>query len=340
MAETIYLLVQWEDRFLSIIQTKDIVRPKKDGKLYYEGELIEAVFQKKTYHAVICEINTNRKYILQQSKLPPKYNYHEAKEKLMKDNTFNCETTAGVSENEIPLCTWSPPRPVEKMADSRPQSTSTQNTESEGVGENEIPLCTWSPPRPVEKMAEGRPQLTSTQNTESERVSENEIPLCTWSPPRPVEKMADSRPQLTSTLKKCSEGSSSSEKDKDTRTYTWEDECRSLRRKIRKLEDRVAALEKQPSRDDHEMSNYDHISDPQEYLVKVTKTIFNEIELKSHSRTGKKTAKCLTEPRPALDKAKMMKLESIVRTKTGMSKELFYKKFENLQKVLRRKQNN
>ncbi|XP_060563109.1 uncharacterized protein LOC132722603 isoform X2 [Ruditapes philippinarum] len=303
MAETIYLLVQWEDRFLSIIQTKDIVRPKKDGKLYYEGELIEAVFQKKTYHAVICEINTNRKYILQQSKLPPKYNYHEAKEKLMKDNTFNCETTAGVSENEIPLCTWSPPRPVEKMADSRPQSTSTQNTESEGV-------------------------------------SENEIPLCTWSPPRPVEKMADSRPQLTSTLKKCSEGSSSSEKDKDTRTYTWEDECRSLRRKIRKLEDRVAALEKQPSRDDHEMSNYDHISDPQEYLVKVTKTIFNEIELKSHSRTGKKTAKCLTEPRPALDKAKMMKLESIVRTKTGMSKELFYKKFENLQKVLRRKQNN
>jgi hypothetical protein len=43
---------------------------------------------------------------------------------------------------------------------------------------------------------------------------------------------------------------------------------------------------------------------------------------------------------PALDQAKMMKLESIVRAKTGMSKELFYKKFENLQKVLRRKQNN
>jgi hypothetical protein len=66
----------------------------------------------------------------------------------------------------------------------------------------------------------------------------------------------------------------------------------------------VAALEKQPSRNDHEMSNYDHISDPQEYLVKVTKTIFNENELKSHSRTGEKTAKCLTEPRQLLTRLK------------------------------------
>lgn len=59
MADTDQLyLVQWEDRFMSVISARDIVFPLK--KHYQEGELIKAKFQKKTFQAAICEIH--RKY--------------------------------------------------------------------------------------------------------------------------------------------------------------------------------------------------------------------------------------------------------------------------------------
>lgn len=55
--EEFYLLVQWEDRYLSVIRQKDIVSPVKKITDYEEGDLIKAVFQKKTYRAVISEIH-------------------------------------------------------------------------------------------------------------------------------------------------------------------------------------------------------------------------------------------------------------------------------------------
>lgn len=55
----LYFLVQWEDRFMSVIHPKDIVTPKKT--IYVEGELIEAKYQTKTttkiYKAVKNEIS-------------------------------------------------------------------------------------------------------------------------------------------------------------------------------------------------------------------------------------------------------------------------------------------
>jgi hypothetical protein len=54
-----YFLVQWEDRFLSVITSKDIDSPAKLPGDYYEGELITAKFQGKIYNAVISEINGN-----------------------------------------------------------------------------------------------------------------------------------------------------------------------------------------------------------------------------------------------------------------------------------------
>lgn len=49
-------LIQWEDRFLSIIDKKQIVHPKKET--YHEQDLITAIYGKnKTYEAVICEVH-------------------------------------------------------------------------------------------------------------------------------------------------------------------------------------------------------------------------------------------------------------------------------------------
>lgn len=51
-------LVQWEDRFMSVLDRKDVVHPNHtDIALYQEGNLIEAYFQKKIYRAVISEIH-------------------------------------------------------------------------------------------------------------------------------------------------------------------------------------------------------------------------------------------------------------------------------------------
>lgn len=56
----LYFLVQWEDRFLSVILPANIVFPKKAMSAYMEGELIQALYNGKTYNAVISEIH--RKY--------------------------------------------------------------------------------------------------------------------------------------------------------------------------------------------------------------------------------------------------------------------------------------
>lgn len=49
-------LIQWEDRYLSVIEKNKIVQPKK--QTYEEQELITAKYGKnKSYEAVICEVH-------------------------------------------------------------------------------------------------------------------------------------------------------------------------------------------------------------------------------------------------------------------------------------------
>jgi hypothetical protein len=50
---------------------------------------------------------------------------------------------------------------------------------------------------------------------------------------------------------------------------------------------------------------------------------------------GKKNVKCTGTPRPALNIEKLQTLERLVLLKTGITKEEFIKKFENMQKGLR-----
>jgi len=49
------------------------------------------------------------------------------------------------------------------------------------------------------------------------------------------------------------------------------------------------------------------------------------------------TNKCKDSPRPPLEPSKLNKLERLVRKKTGVSKKVFNKTLENLQKVIKRK---
>ncbi|XP_045200180.2 uncharacterized protein LOC123554248 [Mercenaria mercenaria] len=56
--DLMYFLIQWEDRFMSVIDINHIVRPVKNKFAYKEGEIIRAQFGKKnSYEAVICEIH-------------------------------------------------------------------------------------------------------------------------------------------------------------------------------------------------------------------------------------------------------------------------------------------
>ncbi|XP_045178479.1 uncharacterized protein LOC123538438 [Mercenaria mercenaria] len=56
--DLMYFLIQWEDRFMSVIDIKHIVKPVKNKFAYKEGEIIRAQFGKKnSYEAVICEIH-------------------------------------------------------------------------------------------------------------------------------------------------------------------------------------------------------------------------------------------------------------------------------------------
>ena len=69
----------------------------------------------------------------------------------------------------------------------------------------------------------------------------------------------------------------------------------------------------------------------------LTLKIFSQDEIISCTRTGKRTAKSGDEVKPQLDPEKFYRLENLVLKHTSMDKCKFYKKFENLQKVLRNK---
>ena len=88
--------------------------------------------------------------------------------------------------------------------------------------------------------------------------------------------------------------------------------------------------------EDPELLAVEHLSDSQEVLVTLAKTMFTEEELRNHTRTGKMTNKCKDSPRPPFAPSKLSKLERLVRKKTGVSKEIFNKKLEKLQKVITR----
>ncbi|XP_052761837.1 uncharacterized protein LOC128204462 [Mya arenaria] len=119
------------------------------------------------------------------------------------------------------------------------------------------------------------------------------------------------------------------------------EEIRALRRKIRRLEDRVVALESGgSSQQDNLLNLVSHLdaSDVQQVLSTLCKAIFSNEELMNCSRTGKRTNKCSESgPRPPLDIVKLEKLERLVCEKTNISKDCFCKKLENMQKTLRQK---
>ncbi|XP_060596756.1 uncharacterized protein LOC132750738 [Ruditapes philippinarum] len=123
--------------------------------------------------------------------------------------------------------------------------------------------------------------------------------------------------------------------------HVIKEEIRALRRKIRKLEDRVVALESGgSSQQDNLLKLVSHLdaNDVQQVLSTLCKAIFSNEELMNCSRTGKRTNQCSERgPHPPLDIVKVEKLEHFVREKTNISKDCFIKKFENMQKTLRQK---
>jgi len=64
--------------------------------------------------------------------------------------------------------------------------------------------------------------------------------------------------------------------------------------------------------------------------------IFTESDLMNCTRTGKRTIKCMGDVKPALNTCKFDLLERMVLSHTNLDKATFIKKFENLQKILRR----
>lgn len=159
---------------------------------------------------------------------------------------------------------------------------------------------------------------------------------------------------------------------------------RSLRRKVRKLEDRIAELEKSTSKshedketarieetarmgeaasqqqsaslkgadvsgkeaDVPETKNNQGETDPEAVVTKAIGDqnkfrnlclfLFTHDELVSCTRTGKRTIKCMDNVKPQIDPIKFKRLETLVLKHTSYDKPTFHKKFENLQKVLRR----
>ncbi|WAR18111.1 ZNF91-like protein, partial [Mya arenaria] len=101
------------------------------------------------------------------------------------------------------------------------------------------------------------------------------------------------------------------------------EEIRALRRKIRRLEDRVVALESGgSSQQDNLLNLVSHLdaSDVQQVLSTLCKALFSNEELMNCSRTGKRTNKCSESgPRPPLDIVKLEKLERLVCEKTNIN---------------------
>ena len=124
--------------------------------------------------------------------------------------------------------------------------------------------------------------------------------------------------------------------------FSFEEEVRSLRKKMKKLEERVFALEgdrSAKSEDDVANELVAHLSesDITDTVQILARHIFTEDEIINYSITGKKTVKSGDCPRPPFNQAKFERLQRLVILKTKVSKEVFLKKFENFQKVLRRK---
>lgn len=89
---------------------------------------------------------------------------------------------------------------------------------------------------------------------------------------------------------------------------------RSLRRKIRRLEDRVSAFEQahesSPSNEYAKLFKLvEYFSDAQNIFTTLAKSLFSEDELVNSSRTGKRTNKCNDIPRPAIDQVRFQTLE-------------------------------
>lgn len=155
---------------------------------------------------------------------------------------------------------------------------------------------------------------------------------------------------------------------------TLEEEVKNLRKKYRKLDDRITILE--GNKNNVSVTNDDSKSvsigknvkmptppvkvedkmptppaDVEEELVaekiagvvgdqnilkSLCSTIFTEEELVTMTRTGKRTSKCMDNVKPQLDRVRFGKLEALVKRHTSYDKDTFVKKFENYQKVLRR----
>lgn len=67
--------------------------------------------------------------------------------------------------------------------------------------------------------------------------------------------------------------------------------------------------------------------------------LFTTEELINSSRTGKRSIHSKEKPRPALNQAKLVQLQDAVNKYCAFDKSTFVKKFENFQKILRKKQN-
>ncbi|XP_045165386.2 uncharacterized protein LOC123529218 [Mercenaria mercenaria] len=98
------------------------------------------------------------------------------------------------------------------------------------------------------------------------------------------------------------------------------EDVRYLRRKVRKLEERIASLasaKTEENPDDAKLALVEHLeeSDVQQVLTTMTFSIFSKDDLLNCSRTGKRTGKCVGTPRPPLDVAKLDMLERLVRKK-------------------------
>lgn len=57
MSCKLFALIEWEDRYLSIISLDSICQPRKETTEYEEGEYIKAKFRGSIYSAVIAEIS-------------------------------------------------------------------------------------------------------------------------------------------------------------------------------------------------------------------------------------------------------------------------------------------
>ena len=157
----------------------------------------------------------------------------------------------------------------------------------------------------------------------------------------------------------------------DKRIRRLEDEVHSMKKKIRRLEE----LHRTASKKEGRTENFEVASSPENTMVDapltvtastskprsevlkadlqklitpsmseqeifnhVTFKVFNQDELRDCSRTGKRSIKNMETPCPPIDQEKLENLKGLIQKFCpAMNNEMFIKKFENIQKVLRRK---